>query len=509
MKAVRVAYFIIFTAMSFFLGVCANKAYHSQKSIGKPLSYLLCALIPPMIGNSLIIISGNRTLSTMGYYVYFLGMNAVMLSLVFFTRHYCMLPPENKKSKILVSALLTVDSVQLLCNLIWGHAFDTEPIEAGGFTYYRLVPLAGQSFHRFVDYGILAFVIIIFFLYTINSPRISAERYFVILAIMLVTTVWETYYIFSRTPIDRSMLGFGFFGFMVYYFSLHYRPRRLLDSMLSHIASELPEALYFFDSSQKCIWANKAGIQLVGIENDDFEVASVRLKKLFGACEAGESKQHEISKDSQLKTYVVEKHEVKEDGGRPIGSFLSVRDNTSEQMELREEVYKATHDPLTDVYNRAGYHVLISQMQLWKTIMLLLDGDCFKSVNDTYGHEIGDKVLQRIAGVLSKSFRSDDYVCRIGGDEFVVLMLHSESAQKDLIASRIKRINEELMTPADGLPPISVSVGIAHGRNASDPEELFEHADKALYETKSKGKNGFTYYEELVPEKQDKTEADA
>ncbi|MBR3017670.1 MAG: diguanylate cyclase [Clostridia bacterium] len=497
----RVPFFIIFIVMAFFLGICAQKAFHSRKSIGRPVAFLLLALIPPMIGNAIIVVSGDRTASTIGYYIYTLGMNAVMFNLINFTFSYCELSPEKRKNKMIAYVVLAIDAVQLLCNLIWGHAFDLEAIEADGYAYYRLIPFAGQTFHRFVNYGVLAVVFIIFFLHSINSPRIIAERYIVILAVMAVTTVWETYYIFSRTPIDRSMVGFGFFGFMVYYFSLHYRPMRLLDSMLSHIASELPEALFFFDSTQKCIWANRAGIQLVGIENDDFEVASVRLKKMYGVYQPGESKQHEIWKDGQVKCYVVAKHEIADDAGHLIGSFLSVRDNTSEQKTLREEVFKATHDPLTNVYNRAGYNVLISQMQLWKTIMLLLDGDCFKSVNDTYGHETGDRVLQRIADVVSKSFRSEDYVCRIGGDEFVVLMQHSDSAQKNLIVNRINRINEELMTPCDGIPPISLSVGIAHGRNASDPEELFDHADKALYETKSKGKNGFTFYEDLVPEK--------
>ncbi|MBR5108926.1 MAG: GGDEF domain-containing protein [Clostridia bacterium] len=497
----RVCFFIIFVVTAFFLGVCAKKAFYSTKSIGRSVAGLLCALIPPVLGNAVIIISGNRTVSTVGYYIYFLGMNGVMLNLINFTHDYCMLPSGKSKMKIFAYVLLAIDTVQLLCNLIWGHAFDTEAYMADGFTYYRLIPLAGQSFHRFIDYGILAVNITAFFIYTINSPRISAERYAVILAIMLVTTVWETFYIFSRTPIDRSMLGFGFFGFMVYYFSLYYRPMRLLDSMLSHIASELPEALYFFDSMDKCIWANRMGIELVGIENNAFEVASVRLKKLYGEYKRIESKQYEIRKDGEVKSYVISKKEITDEAGRLIGSFLSVRDNTSEQMTLREEVYKATHDPLTDVYNRAGYNVLISKMELWKTIMLLLDGDCFKSVNDTYGHEVGDKVLQRIADTVRHYFRSEDYVCRIGGDEFVVLMVHSNSDQKELIINRIKRINEELQTPADGLPAITLSFGIAHGRNAADSDELFEHADKALYETKSKGKNGFTFYEDLVPEK--------
>lgn len=497
----RIAFFCILISLIAALGVFARAAFRSSKKIGRAVAYMLCALVPPMIGNGIIIISSDRFLSTIGYYVYFLGMNVVMAALIHFTDQYCGIGQEKKINKVPGIILLTIDTIQLLCNIMWGHAFSTAALEAGGYTYYGLVPLAGQTFHRIVDYGLLAVSIIIFFLKAFNSPKINAERYYVILFTMLAITAWESFYIFSRTPIDRSMIGFGVFGLLVYFFSLKYRPLRLLDSMLSSIASGLPEALYFYDAFDQCIWANQSGIDLVKIEDEDYEVATTRLRKLFGEFQSGESKQHEIQIDGEIRTYVVEKHDIVDEKGRITGSFLSVRDNTSEQMTLREEVYKATHDPLTGVYNRAGYNILLGKAELWKTIMLLIDGDCFKSVNDTYGHEVGDKVLQRIAAAIKQSFRAEDNVCRYGGDEFVVMMTHSDSDQKNLIIDRVKKINAILSTPEDGIPPVTISVGIAHGRNAKYAEELFEHADQALYETKSHGKNGFTFYEELVEEK--------
>lgn len=498
----RIAFFVILIAMSAALGYCAINAFLSRKSVGRAVGLLLCALIPPVVGNAIIVFSGDRALSTFGHYLYTLGMNGAVAALANFTDIYCEISEDKKKYILIGYILLAVDTVQLMLNLKWGHAFAAEAIPVEGYAYYRLVPFTGQFIHRLIDYGILGVIILVFILRTINSPRINSERYSVILLILIVTTLWETYYLISRKPIDRSMLGFGAFGIMVYHFSLKYRPRRLLDSMLSHIASGLPEALYFFDSKDVCIWANQSGIELLDIEGEDYEVAAERLRKKFGSVQSGESKQHEIEEGGETRSYVVEKHDIRDERGRLTSSFVSVRDNTADQMTLRAEIHRATHDPLTKVYNRAGYNVLISKMELWKTIMLLIDGDCFKHVNDTYGHEIGDKVLQRIAETIKRCFRSDDYVCRIGGDEFVVLMLHSDSAQKELIIDRISQINEILGQGSGDIPSVSVSVGIAHGRNAKYAEELFEHADQALYATKNNGKNGFTFYEEMVPEKQ-------
>ena len=156
--------------------------------------------------------------------------------------------------------------------------------------------------------------------------------------------------------------------------------------------------------------------------------------------------------------------------------------------------YKASHDELTGVYNRAGYEILLSGIDLNSTIMLIIDVDDFKTINDTYGHEVGDRILKKVANTLSGFFRSDDYICRIGGDEFVVFMVHADETQNRLIESKINQINIELSNKEEGLADASISVGIAHGRNAKDPASLFKQADSALYETKRKGKRGYTFY---------------
>ncbi len=156
--------------------------------------------------------------------------------------------------------------------------------------------------------------------------------------------------------------------------------------------------------------------------------------------------------------------------------------------------YKASHDELTGVYNRAGYELLLSSIDLNSTYMLIIDVDDFKTINDTYGHEMGDCVLKKVADTLAGYFRSDDYICRIGGDEFVVFMVHADKTQSRLIESKISQINIELSNKEDGFADTSISVGIAHGSQAKDTVSLFKQADQALYETKHRGKSGYTFY---------------
>ena len=157
--------------------------------------------------------------------------------------------------------------------------------------------------------------------------------------------------------------------------------------------------------------------------------------------------------------------------------------------------FKASHDELTGAYNRAGYDLLLSGIDLSTTYMMLLDVDNFKSINDNYGHEVGDKVLIKLVNVLNSVFRDDDCICRIGGDEFVVFMVHSSGIPRRLIESKINQINEELENTNDGLPPISISVGIVNGKDVKDTEHLFERTDAAMYESKKRGKHTYTFYE--------------
>ena len=166
------------------------------------------------------------------------------------------------------------------------------------------------------------------------------------------------------------------------------------------------------------------------------------------------------------------------------------------QNSIEDLNYQASHDELTDVYNRAGYDQLIAGIDLSTTAMVLIDIDHFKSINDTCGHKIGDEALQRVAAVLTAHFRGEDYVCRIGGDEFAVLMLRIAPHQLPRIGEKIDTINHVLGEANGNLPALSISVGIAHGDDDTiDPMKLYQHADRALYEAKRAGRHCFRVYE--------------
>ena len=164
------------------------------------------------------------------------------------------------------------------------------------------------------------------------------------------------------------------------------------------------------------------------------------------------------------------------------------------QQSIEHLNYDASHDKLTDLYNRAGYDLLSESIDLSTTAVIIIDADKFKEINDTFGHATGDEVLKKIANTLKYTFRREDYICRIGGDEFVVFMLHMDEKRRELINIKIQHINQVLTDTSDGLPETSVSVGVAFGSSESDLKASIKHADEALYEMKSAGRHGCAFY---------------
>ena len=493
----RIAFSVIFSVFIAMLALCGFFAWRSKKSIGKAVFLLLLALIPPVVGNQIIIATDNQTIATVGCYIYFLGMDLVMFALIRFTIAYCLISKPKKWILAVVYSILIFDCVQLLLNIRFGHAFTTEGIMVEDSMYYKVVPFAGQTAHRVVDYSIFIAVVVIFLIKVIRSPRINSERYTVILATMIFTGIVQTFYIFSGTPVDWSMTGYGLFGFLVFYFSLYYRPLRLLDKMLAAIASEIPEALFFFDTSGRCIWANRPAKILCSFSDGNYEKMKEKLIEKFG--EIDESKPywtmtHVSGEGDEVQSYVLEKRTLNDRRGRAVGSFLSVRDNTDDQKTLQREIYNATHDSLTKVYNRAGYDLLVKGQDTTQMILLLIDIDDFKSVNDTYGHEAGDRVLRLIADKLVDNFGKYGHICRMGGDELLILFRDTSEKRIKSIENRIIKINDEISTGYGKIPKLSISAGAAVG--AGDIIELFDHADQALYITKRRGKSGLTVYSE-------------
>lgn len=164
--------------------------------------------------------------------------------------------------------------------------------------------------------------------------------------------------------------------------------------------------------------------------------------------------------------------------------------------------YLAHTDPVTDLPNRHAFNAALARI-LWQAdetggeaALLLLDLDNFKSVNDTLGHHSGDLLLYAVAKRLLACLRREDMLCRIGGDEFaVILSSQGVSADPGAIARKLLAALAQPVQLEQHELYITVSIGIsAYPRDAGDQHTLARNADSAMYEAKAKGKNGYAIF---------------
>ncbi|MGA5304741.1 putative bifunctional diguanylate cyclase/phosphodiesterase [Nucisporomicrobium flavum] len=187
--------------------------------------------------------------------------------------------------------------------------------------------------------------------------------------------------------------------------------------------------------------------------------------------------------------------------------YRVVRSNDSRARAERVTRRRATHDPLTDLPNR---ELLAETVERWgdeaaadqlEISLLFIDLDRFKMVNDHWGHQVGDELLCAVAGRLGAQVRSQDLVCRIGGDEFVIALASpSHSALAESLAGRVL---EEFARPFElsvGNVVISASIGVAKSYGGAHALELIRDADTAMYKAKGSGRNAYALFDTSLRE---------
>lgn len=186
-----------------------------------------------------------------------------------------------------------------------------------------------------------------------------------------------------------------------------------------------------------------------------------------------------------------------------IDVLLSIRDKTKAISFLlndlfeQESALEAGRDALTNLLNRKYLHVIMSReigfarKNKRGLAILAIDIDYFKKINDTYGHDIGDTVLQHVAVLLQNQIRGSDYIFRIGGEEFLVILPDINPEQAIHLAEKLrhKLDQENIPLPNHTSLHITMSIGVAQHTGHPDYMRLLKAADTALYDAKNQGRN--------------------
>lgn len=274
-----------------------------------------------------------------------------------------------------------------------------------------------------------------------------------------------------------------------------------------NLVANLADGVYFANPQGVIIYANKGLAHLLGYE-DPSEVMGKYLHDFLDAAHAEKLKKlYFLDDPKKMEPLRSEVQLLRCDGSFvwaevrptlkipetcPKGSFGVVRD-ISEFKRLEERLQNlAITDELTSLYNRRGFRLMAEQELRHaqrinaETVLLSIDVDNFKSINDTFGHEEGDKVLKLVAATLTQSFRVTDIISRWGGDEFVVLALDAPIGFVPLLSERFQ-LNLANNAQKNLLPyPLGVTIGMESSEIFEDSTltNLIMCADRHMYQQK-------------------------
>lgn len=193
---------------------------------------------------------------------------------------------------------------------------------------------------------------------------------------------------------------------------------------------------------------------------------------------------------------------IKDRHGEIIGAVMVFHDVSEMRSMAIRMAHLAQHDALTGLpnrlmlYERAEQAILLAEREQEQVAVMYLDLDRFKTVNDSLGHEVGDRLLVEFARRLSSAMRHSDTLSRQGGDEFVILQTGlKEASQAGQLARKLLRLCAEPFVVQGRELNVSVTIGIAvFPADGSHFDELAKHADAALYAAKNAGRNRFHYF---------------
>ncbi len=294
---------------------------------------------------------------------------------------------------------------------------------------------------------------------------------------------------------------------------------RLQEAAMENVAN----GIMITDTTGKIESVNEALVHMSGYEREELIGANPRILKsgrhdpslyetLWENLLKGKSADNILinrRKDGTFFTVESNITPMRSPSGK-ITHFIQIQKDVSQRIQKDREIWNlANIDPLTGLFNRAAFltrlrsEIRRSARDGYSLILLFLDLDGFKEINDTMGHAAGDRYLKVIADRLLNGVRSNDLVARLGGDEFVILL--TEVSDILTTTSFVTKTLEKLSMPVvvdEREIHTSSSIGLSiYPKDAVDGEDLLRKADIAMYQVKSHEKNGWLFYDPVMEEK--------
>ncbi|MBQ9537716.1 MAG: EAL domain-containing protein [Treponema sp.] len=491
----KLLYAAVFLFVDLLLIFCLFLAKKIGGAISSRLEAVLAAASIAVLSHVFIVATSSIAVATFAYALFYGSVNWILILLLRFCVSYTSFHHEDNGSFLFLESTMmlitAMDSIMFLMNPASGLAFVCKAVDWNGVGPFFITEKR-IYFHIHIVYSYIL-SILIFLMLLVKIIRTSPaywSRYLSIMLSFLVTLVWDAFFVLNRNPVDFSIIGYAVACVLILYFSVKYKPSKIINKILARIEDSSEDMLIFFDVDGNCIYANTSALRAFGfkVKNlDEFrEVVAdwlddkgfdPKVSNFSAVC----SKVRNGTKYHFEFTYHTLYH-----GTVSEGSFFHIRDCTKEVNSFNDAYYKATHDALTDMYNMEFLAQNISSKikmdgEGWYIVVTDIKG--FKFINDLFGKKVGDKILISCADIIKgiagggSGGKPDEVYGRIGVDRFAVLTKDPERFKKEFM-SREKDLNDMLGTNNF---PIFVHMGIYEVTDPGmDVVTMFDRANLAI-----------------------------
>lgn len=479
-----------------------------------PLLGIFISIVFWTCGYLIEFLSTNLETKLMSWNISYIGITAISSMLLFFVLSYTgyrkWLTPRNCMLVLLIPAITLI--------LQWTKAYHSLMY----YDYHLIVDspflLAGKKyglwFWVYIVYNYLLLTVCLYMLISrfFRIPKLMTEQAVYLVIGILAPFIANINYIFPFLPVahaDWTPAAFTITGIAL---TLAITKHRFLDILpvARESAIELMhEGFLVIDGQQRIVDLNPAMLEILGRPASEMlgEKLPERINRqlaqnhnLYGFKEFIT----EIALDlkENLRYFSVHASPLYKSYEHRGGFVLVFHDVT--ERKLMEEAVKqiAYYDPLTGLPNRSLFNdrteIAFEEARRFnrKLGILIIDLDKFKDINDSFGHDAGDHVLQNIAIRISNAVRKIDTVSRFGGDEFIVLLPEiSDEETAETVAHRITETTARSFISGGHDFNVTISTGIAiYPDDAENINDLIKLADTAMYHVKQNGRNGYTHY---------------
>lgn len=429
----KISYQTAFLVTILILLLTIIKSYSSQKKIAGTLRKLLIAAMVATLANTVVVGVQSQNICMIVQSIFFVGMDWVMYYMMHFVMEYTGSKNLMKRGPRIFGTILLADSVSMMSNFFFHHVFTcSRYYSAYGELYYRPTYYVPYYVHLALAYLLIAFAMISLVVKICRTPQIYRFKYVSVFAIFLFVAAAGITYAFFGGMIDMSIIGFSLGGVLMYYMSVTYVPKGVVDRLFSMVVHDMMDGVLLFDLDGNCIQVNESAVAFIEPEYraDAAAYAESWYRRELTKEHTADGRDVVIKVEGRTLYLRVYLKKLLDEDGREIGAFINIKNRTQEVNDLAAESYRARHDTLTGLYNKEFFCERVRQVLDANPdeayLLIVSDIGNFKMVNDVFGTECGDRVLIRISKTMRKLSRTGQVYGRIDNDGFALLLKKEE-----------------------------------------------------------------------------------